>query len=70
MANIVTVFLIGLGVVIVSAIVYRVAIQNFCYSAIAENASILACGAIFAGSFLMFYALPSLIGELAKIIGI
>lgn len=69
MANIATVFLIGLGVVIISAIVYRVAIQDFCYSTIAENVSILACGAVFAGSFLMFYALPSLIGELAKMIG-
>ena len=37
MANIATVFLIGLGVVIISAIVYRVAIQDFCYSTIAEK---------------------------------
>lgn len=58
-------FLIGLVTVIISALVYHVAIQDFCYSTIAENVSVLACDAVFAGSFLVFYGLMGLISAIA-----
>lgn len=68
MTNMVLWFFISLTVMIISAIAHRIAIPNFCYSTIAEAVSVLTCGTMAAGAFLVFFSLPSLLNELVDII--
>lgn len=66
MTNMIVLFLIGLGTVLVGSLVFRWAIHGL--SSFAEISATSACGLVAAGTFLMFYALPSLINSVLEVI--
>lgn len=61
-------FLIGLAAAVISALVFRWAMHDFCYSSFSEAAVLLARGGMFAGAFVIAYTLPLLIGRFIQTI--
>lgn len=66
MTDMTVLFLIGLVSVLVGSLIFRWAIQGLSF--FAEISATAACGLTASGTFLMFYALPSLINNVLEVI--